>query len=167
MVYIFLADGFEDMEAVATFDILKRAGICVKTVGVTGRIVVSAHGLSVNADKTIDGSGYPDADAVVLPGGMPGASNLRKNAFVMKAVDTAFRGGKVIAAICAAPGVVLSGTGVLEGRRYTCYPGFETDEGEYTAAVTECDGNLVTANGPEAAMLFGKALVRILQDRGN
>lgn len=167
MVYIFLADGFEDMEAVVTFDILKRAGVGVKTVGVTGKTVTSAHGLSVNADETVNGSGYPDADAVVLPGGMPGASNLRKNGSVMKAVDTAFRGGKVIAAICAAPGVVLSGTGVLEGRKYTCFPGFETEEGEYTAAVTECDGGLLTANGPEAAPLFGKALVRILQDRGN
>ena len=158
MVYIFLADGFEEMEAVIPFDMLKRAGKTVKTVGIGGKTVTGAHGLCVTADVTEDELDFSDMDGIVLPGGMPGAENLKNSKTVEDAIKFAMDNDKVIGAICAAPGVVLSGTGALFGKRYTCYPGFETEEGEYTAKDFEADGKLITANGPYAASDFAKML---------
>lgn len=158
MVYIFLADGFEDMEAVQPRDLLLRAGIKVKTVGIGAKTVKSAFGLAVTADITEDEFDPSDADAVVFPGGMPGAANLAASKTVKNAVAFALGHNRVIGAICAAPGVVLANTGALSGKRYTCYPGYETAEGTYTAAKTERDGNLITANGPAAAAKFAAAL---------
>ena len=159
MVYLFLANGFEDMEAVVPYDMLKRAGIEVLTVGVGAKTVKSAHGLTVTADISESEAELSDIDAVILPGGMPGAANLKASETVALAVDFALKNKKVIGAICAAPGVVLSGTGALEGKRYTCFPGFETEEGEYTAENCVTDGRLVTAAGPLCAMDFAAALI--------
>ena len=154
MVYIFLANGFEDMEAIAPLDILQRAGLKVKTVGIGGKNIKSAHGLSVTADLEEQDFAFSDVDAIVLPGGMPGAVNLKKSAVVEKAVKSALNKNVVIGAICAAPGTVLCGTGALNGKNYTCFPGFEVNEGKYTASKVEHDGNLITANGPGAAIDF-------------
>lgn len=154
MVYIFLANGFEDMEAITTFDILKRAGLEVKTVGIGAKNVKSAHGLSVIADMEEKEFKFSNVDAIVFPGGMPGALNLKKSAVVDKAIKSALENDILIGAICAAPGVVLSGTGALCGKNYTCFPGFETDEGKYTSTKVEHDGKLITANGPGAATEF-------------
>ncbi|HRW56799.1 MAG TPA: DJ-1/PfpI family protein [Oscillospiraceae bacterium] len=159
MVYLFLADGFEETEAVTTYDILKRAGLTVKIVGVGGKTVCGAHGLTVEADVSENAAGLSDAEMIVLPGGMPGARNLKNSTAVSRAVETALAGNKIIGAICAAPGVVLAGTGALCGKRWTCYPGYEVPEGRYTGMRTERDGNLITANGPGAAPEFAFLLV--------
>ena len=163
MVYLFLADGFEDIEAITTLDLLQRAGINVTTVGVGTQTVKSAHGLTVTADMPETKWKPKDMEAVILPGGMPGASNLKKSETVSEAIRFALENQKIIAAICAAPGVVLEGTGALNGRRYTCFPGFEKEEGNYTAKRCERDGNLITANGPGAAMEFSYTLIAVLR----
>lgn len=162
MVYIFLANGFEDMEAVQPRDLLLRAGIEVKTVGVGAKTVKSAFGLTVTADITEDEFNPADADAVVFPGGMPGAANLAASETVKSAVAYALEHDRVIAAICAAPGVVLANTGALSGKKYTCFPGFEVAEGAYTAAKAERDGKLVTGSGPAAAAEFAALLAGAL-----
>ena len=153
MVCLYLANGFEETEAVTTYDILKRAGLAVTVVGVGGKTIRGAHGLTVEADvpETADLS---DPDMIVLPGGMPGARNLKNSGAVSRAIRNALAGNKIIGAICAAPGVVLAGTGALTGKRWTCYPGFEVPEGRHTGVRAERDGNLITANGPGAAPEF-------------
>lgn len=165
MVYLFLADGFEDMEAIVPYDMLKRAGIDVLTVGVGSKTVKSTHGLIVTADISEEETDEAAADAVILPGGMPGASNLRASKAVASAVSSALKNGKMIGAICAAPGVVLSGTGALGGKRYTCFPGFETEEGEYCDVGCVTDGKLITAAGPLYAMDFANALIEALNGK--
>lgn len=159
MVYIFLANGFEEMEAVVPFDLMKREGIPVTTVGIGGKSVTGAHGLSVTADIAENELFFEDTEAIVLPGGMPGALNLKNSETVNNAITFALHNDIIIGAICASPGVVLSGTGALSSKKYTCYPGFEVSEGIYTAEKTEIDGKLITANGPESAACFAKALI--------
>lgn len=162
MVYLFLADGFEDMEAVVPFDLMKRAGIDVKTVGIGKKTAVSAHGLSVTADIFENEVSYKAAEAFVFPGGWPGAKNLKDSKIVNDAITFALDNDIIIGAICASPGYVLSGTGALDGKKYTCFPGFEVMEGEYTAKNLEIDGKLITANGPQSAKDFGLALVEAI-----
>ncbi len=162
MVYIFLANGFEDMEAVTPYDLLKRAGMEVKTVGVGEKTVKSAHGLFVTADITEEEVNLDEMEAVVLPGGMPGAINLKISKYVNNALTFAMHNNRVIAAICASPGVVLSKTGALTDKNYTCFPGFEVEEGNYTAGKTEVDGKLITANGPASAILFSTEIIKAL-----
>ncbi len=159
MVCLYLADGFEETEAITTYDILKRAGLPLTIIGVGGKILRGAHGLAVEADVLENADGLSDADMVVLPGGMPGAQNLRNSAAVSRAIQNALAGNRIIGAICAAPGVVLAGTGVLRGKRWTCCSGFEVPEGHYTGACAERDGNLITANGPGATREFAFLLV--------
>lgn len=163
MVYIFLANGFEEMEAVIPFDLMKREGIAVKTVGIGGKNITGAHGLCVTADISENEVSLSDAEAIVFPGGMPGALNLKNSETVNNAITFALHNDIIIGAICASPGVVLSGTGALNGKKYTCFPGFEVSEGEYTAEMTETDWKLITANGPEAADSFAKALISALK----
>ncbi|MBQ8788707.1 MAG: DJ-1/PfpI family protein [Oscillospiraceae bacterium] len=159
MVYLFLADGFEDMEAVVPFDLMKRAGIDVVTVGVGKTAVKSAHGLSVTAEISEENVDFKKAEAFVFPGGWPGAKNLKNSETVNNAITFALHNDIIIGAICASPGYVLSGTGALSGKKYTCFPGFEVPEGEYTAEKIEIDGKLITANGPASAKDFALALV--------
>ncbi len=163
MVYLFLADGFEDMEAVVPFDLLKRAGTEVKTVGIGKKEIKSAHGLSVAAELLEKDVCFDKAEAFVFPGGWPGAKNLKDSETVNNAITFALHNDIIIGAICASPGYVLSGTGALSGRKYTCFPGFEVDEGEYTAENLVIDGKLITANGPQSAKDFGLALVRAVK----
>ncbi|MDE7442542.1 MAG: DJ-1/PfpI family protein [Muribaculaceae bacterium] len=162
--YLFLAPGFEEIEALATVDVLRRSGMEVITVavGVAGP-VVGAHGIPVVADTSVDQ--LPDeleAEWLIAPGGMPGASNLAacdKLCAMLKAQSA--RGGH-IAAICAAPAVVLAPLGLLEGRNATCYPGFENqceDQGAVMKAVrVVVDGNIITGNGPSSAIPFALAI---------
>ncbi len=165
MVYLFLADGFEDVEATVPFDFLQRAGISVKTVGVGHKTVKSAHGLTVTADMDESEWKQDAVEAVIFPGGMPGAANLKNSAVVSEAIRFAIREKKVLAAICAAPGVVLSKTGALNEKRYTCFPGFEVNEGIFTAKKVEWDGKLITANGPGAATEFAYTLIEALRGK--
>lgn len=124
-VYEFLATGFEDIEALIPLDIMRRAGVDFKTVSVTGdRLVESAHGVKLEADLLIEEANFSDADLIMLPGGLPGATNLNAHEGVRRALVEQNARGKMIGAICAAP-MVLGGLGMLEGKRATCYPGFE------------------------------------------
>lgn len=159
MVYLFLADGFEDMEAVIPFDLMKRAGIEVETVGIGGKTIKSAHGLSVIADISEEEVDFGKAEAFVFPGGWPGAKNLKNSKTVNEAITFALHNDIIIGAICASPGYVLSKTGALSEKRYTCFPGFEVEEGIYTAEKLEIDGKLITAAGPAFAEDFALALV--------
>lgn len=161
--YVFLADGFEDVEALIPVDVLRRGGVDVTTVSIMGDYMVeTAHGVRLMADTLIEDVDTSDADLLLLPGGMPGASNLFGCEAVGKAVK-AQAAGKRVAAICAAPAVVLAQLGVLKGKRATCYPGFENLLGEngadYTAELVTVDGNITTAEGPAAAFPFAYELL--------
>lgn len=167
MIYTFLADGFEDIEALAPVDIMRRAGLQVETVSITDEIVVNtAHGVSIVADKTLAEIDFDDAQLLFLPGGLPGATNLDACQMLREGLVAHNKAGRPIAAICAAP-LVLGHLGLLEGKRATCYPGFETElkGAEYTASLVEKDGLFVTGKGPGAAMELGYVLVEMLKDK--
>lgn len=161
MVCVFLADGFEEMEALAPVDILRRAGVTVQTVGVGGKTVTGSHGIPVVADAADHELVLSDdLQAVVLPGGMPGTKNLEKSAVVQAALDYAAAHDCLIAAICAAPSV-LGHRELLRGRRATCYPGFESElyGAVVTGASVEVDGRIVTARGAGVSLDFGLQLL--------
>jgi 4-methyl-5(b-hydroxyethyl)-thiazole monophosphate biosynthesis len=168
MIYVFLADGFEAAEALVTVDILRRAGHKVTCVGVDKKEIVGAHGIKITADiKT--GEFSPVAlQAVVLPGGMPGTRNLMANATVCNAAKTAFKQGKLVAAICAAPSI-LGRLGLLKGKAATCYPGFEEEliGARYVNSPAVTDGNIITAKGAGAVFEFGFAIVDNLAGKIN
>ncbi len=164
MVYMFLAEGFEEIEALCPLDLLRRAGVDVKTVAVgNSKTVIGAHNIPVIAD--ILESEYSDEhpDMVILPGGMPGTLNLDKSETVHCAIDSATRDNAYVAAICAAPSI-LGGRGLLNGKEAICYPGFED---KLTGAVISknrvvVDGKTITAAGMGVALEFGLALVSLL-----
>ena len=169
-VYVFLADGFEDVEALIPIDVLRRGGVEVVTVSTTDfPLVESAHGVNIEADLQFEQCDFSDADLLMLPGGMPGASNLYAHEGVCQAVMAQFAAGKKIAAICAAPAVVLAQLGVLDGKKATCYPGFEKALAEagatYTADLVTVDGNLTTGEGPAAAFPYAYELLAQLVDK--
>ncbi len=160
MNYVFLADGFEEIEALAVVDILRRCGIETKTVSITDTLVVDGtHGVPVTADITLSEADLDAASALILPGGLPGADNLQACDKLNKALVKAFEDGRIVAAICAAP-KVLGALGILDGKKATCYPGVE---GQLTGAtyLTDSvvrDGNLITSRGPATATCFAFAL---------
>ncbi len=165
MVYCFLADGFEEVEAIAPIDMLRRAGVEVKTVGVTGDIIDGRHGIKVIPDIDIkDIILDEELEAVILPGGLPGATNLEESADVQKAIDFATANCKYICAICAAP-QILGHKGLVKGKKAIAYPGFESElEG---AVISEehvvHDGNIITAKGAGVATEFGLKIVSVLK----
>ena len=166
-VYVFLADGFEDVEALIPIDVLRRGGVEVVTVSTTEfPLVESAHGVNIEADMQFEQSDYADADLIMLPGGMPGASNLFEHEGVCKVVMNQFAAGKKVAAICAAPAVVLAQLGVLDGKKATCYPGFEKALKEagatYTGDLVTVDGNITTGEGPAAAFPYAYSILALL-----
>ncbi len=161
MIYVFLATGFEDIEAIAPVDIMRRAGLKVQTVSITGeQIVVSAHGVGIASDLMLSEVDFSQAEMLVLPGGLPGSTNLDACQPLTRAIKCHFEEGGAIAAICAAP-LVFGHLGLLKGRRATCYPGVETElkGATYTAAIVERDGNIITGKGPAAAFEFGYTIV--------
>lgn len=161
--YLFLADGFEETEALATVDMLRRAGIGVSTVSVNPtHEVTGAHGIKVYADAIISATDISGAEWLILPGGLPGASNLAGCAKLTEALVKQHLSGGKIAAICASPAVVLAPLGILDGRKATCYPGFEAQCEKAVMcsdAVVALD-TLVTANGPGSTFKFALAIVR-------
>ena len=160
-IFVFLADGFEEIEALTPVDILRRAGLSVKTVSVMDEQVVSgAHGVPVMADMMFDEVNAEDAEMILLPGGLPGATNLDAHQGLSQMILDFAKEEKPLAAICAAP-LVFGNRGLLEGKKATCYPGFETylKGAQYTAALVEKDGNFITGKGPGAAMEFAFAIV--------
>lgn len=164
MVYVFLAEGFEIIEALAPVDMLRRAKIDVMTVGVTGSAVKSSCGVEVNADISIDEFCEENIDAVILPGGMPGTLNLEKNEIVQHAVDSAVKNNNLVCAICAAPSI-LGHKGLLEDKNAIAFPGFEQ---ELSGALISdkyvvTDGNFITAKGAGVATEFGLEIVKQLK----
>ena len=164
MVYLFLANGFEEIEALAPLDLLRRAGVEVTTVGIGGDRIVGSHGIAVEAD--IPEGLFADAhpDMIILPGGMPGSRHLDESRTVDVALKAATRSGAILAAICAAP-MVLGRRGLLEGKRAICFPGFEGELRGATIASERVvrDGNVITAAGMGVAVEFGLALVAALK----
>ncbi len=163
-VYVFFADGFEEIEALASVDVLRRAGLEVEMVSVTpDEIVTGAHGVSMFCDVNIVNCDFSDAELLLLPGGMPGAATLGESEPLRKALLRQAEAGKPLAAICAAP-MVLGKLGLLRGKKATCYPGFEEhlEGADYTANLVEQEGNIITGKGPGAAIPFALAIVELL-----
>ena len=166
MVYIFLAEGFEEIEALTAVDILRRAGVAVTTVGVGGEYVTGSHNITVKADIEDKNAAPENIDMVVLPGGMPGTLNLEKSETVNLFVDKAAEADAYIAAICAAPSI-LGKKGLLAGKWATCYPGFE----EYLkdAVIEDCDvtvcENVICGRAMGCAVDFALELVEALTDK--
>ncbi len=161
MIYVYLADGFEETEAITPIDLLRRAEKKVITVGLGDNIIVSSHGIPVVTDTIIQEAPLTDElEMIVLPGGMPGTLNLEKSEYVQKAIDFCMEKNITIGAICAAPSI-LGHKGLLKGKKAVCYKGFETQlEGaEIGTEAVAVDGNIVTARGAGVAVQFGLALV--------
>ena len=160
MFYVFLANGFEEIEALAPVDFLKRMGVQVVTVGVSGKNICGAHNITVEADILLSDVQLNDElQGVMLPGGMPGAENLDNCPDVHRAIDYCVDNNKIVCAICAAP-FILGKKGLLQGKRATCFPGFE---GELEGATVlpdgvVTDGNIITARGAGVAWEFGAAI---------
>ena len=160
-IFVFLATGFEEIEALTPVDVLRRAGLNVQTVSVMNeQTVVGAHGIPVVADKMFAEIKPEDAEMLLLPGGLPGATNLDEHAGLSELILKFAEAGKPLAAICAAP-LVFGNRGLLDGKKATCYPGFETylQGAEYTANLVEVDGNFITGKGPGAALEFAFVIV--------
>lgn len=165
MVYVFFAKGFEEIEALAPVDVLRRANIEVKTVGVTGKQVRGSHNISVSCDITINEATFDNLDGIILPGGMPGTTNLEADETVQKFIDYAVENGKIIGAICAAP-MILGHKGLLRGKNAVCFTGFEK---ELTGAhvldrPAVRDGNIVTGWGAGGALDFAIAFLEAISD---
>lgn len=161
MIYVFLAQGFEEVEALTPVDMLRRAEKKVVTVGVGDNIIVSSHGIPVVADTIAQEAPLTDElEMIVLPGGMPGTLNLEKSEYVQAAIAFCMEKNIPIAAICAAPSI-LGHLGLLEGRRAVCYTGFETQlkAAQVCNTAVEADGNIITARGAGVAMQFALKLV--------
>ncbi|MBR5323167.1 MAG: DJ-1/PfpI family protein [Clostridia bacterium] len=167
MVYLFLANGFEEIEALTPIDMLRRAKIEVTSVSVNEtRKVIGAHNIEVFADKTISEVNIENIDAVILPGGLPGADNLRLNEKVQAFIDAAARNSKLICAICAAPRI-LGEKGLLVGKKAVCYPGFEQylTGAEIAESGCVCDGNIITAKAMGKSVDFSLAIIEVLTDK--
>ena len=156
MIHILLATGFEEIEAVTTIDILRRCGLEVKILSVTGaRMITGAHGIAVNADGLLRKSTIVESECIILPGGMPGVTNLQASDCLRKCTQNQLVQGRLVAAICAAP-MALGAWGLLEGKTVTCYPSCQSglNGGKYLRKRVIRDGNLITANGPGSASDF-------------
>lgn len=167
MIYLFLADGFEEIEALATADVIRRAGLELETVGITSQAVRGSHNITVMADRFIDEIEPDDSlQAVILPGGLPGTTNLEQCQALQHILSYAYRHGKILAAICAAPSI-LGHCGFLKGKTAICYPGYEKElAGATIAQAPVCrDGNIITAAGAGVSIDFGAEIVAALCGR--
>ncbi|MBQ7236723.1 MAG: DJ-1/PfpI family protein [Clostridia bacterium] len=165
-VAVLIANGTEEIEALTPVDVLRRAGVECDLVSVNGTYPIGSHGITVKEDKTIDDVDLLAYGAIVVPGGMPGATNIADNSKVINALKNAMQKNKVVAAICASPAVVLATSGFIDGKTATCYPAQAFIEmmsvTNYTGADVEVDGNVITANGPKSAMKFALAICQKL-----
>lgn len=170
-VYIFLANGFEEIEALATLDVLRRGGVDVKTVSVLyDKFVTGSHKTTVVADMTygefkaeVQLDGTDESDVMIFPGGMPGTRNLAENGEIINFMRLHYAEGGAVAAICAAPGLVVSQLPSLQGKHFTCFDGFEDAPvargGIYEQKPAVRDGNLITGRGAGCAVEFGLAIL--------
>ncbi len=165
-VAIFLASGFEEIEALTVVDLLRRVHVDIDMVSITGeKRAIGAHDIVVETDKIINQLNFSEYDMLILPGGMPGTLNLEACEVLMNQVDTFYQQEKYVAAICAAPSI-LGHKGMLDGRKACCYPGFEKDlNGAEVSMEPVCvDGKIITARGMGCAIEFGLKIVEILLD---
>lgn len=160
MVYVLLADGFEEVEALTPVDLLRRAGAEVQTVGITGKTVKGARGIPVVADILPEEVEWEETEMVVLPGGMPGTMNLNNSPFVHDIVEFCAKTDRYLAAICAAPSIILGGMDLLNGRRAICYPGMEDGMTGAEVVHQNCciDERIITGRAAGAAVDFSLAL---------
>ncbi len=167
MIYVHLAEGFEEVEALTAVDVLRRAELDVKTVSVTGsRKVTGTHGVPVEADILFEEADYDKCDMIVLPGGMPGSSNLEAHEGLAAHIKAFAKNGKKLAAICAAP-MVFGTCGILDGKNATIYPGMESflKGAKPTGEAATVDGNIITGQGPALAMEFALTLVENIKGK--
>ncbi len=157
-VAVLLAPGFEEIEAVTIIDVLRRAGVDVKCVAIDADHAVGSHQIAIVPDSRLEDLRAESLDALVLPGGLPGATNLRDHAGVQTLIQECAQRGALVAAICAAP-IALEAAGVLAGKRATSYPGFELSSAEYREDRVVEDGQIVTSRGPGTALEFSLTLV--------
>ena len=165
MVYVLLGTGFEETEAIAPIDLLRRAGVQVLTVGINGKVVYGGHGIGIEADITLGEMDLTDLEMIVLPGGLGGVASIRASKEAMDAISFAFENDRYVAAICAGP-TVLADLHITDGRKATCYPGCESGMG--TAFVAEnapcvTDGKIITGTSAGCAVPFGLALIAALK----
>ncbi|HFU4203855.1 TPA: DJ-1 family glyoxalase III [Streptococcus suis] len=165
-IAVILANGFEEIEALTPVDVLRRAQFEVDIVGLTNNQVVGSHGITVITDKVFTGD-LSIYDMIVLPGGMPGSVNLRDDKRLIQALQSQSQEGAYIGAICAAP-IVLDAAGVLEGRKFTCFPGKEKDiiSGHHVESKVVVDGHIVTSRGAGTSLDFAYTLVDLLGGDG-
>ena len=165
MVYVLLADGCEEIEALCPVDVLRRGGCEVKTVGITGKIVTGSHGIKIEAD-ILPEEVKEDIELVVFPGGLPGSDNLDASLYADKFIEIANKNGGRIAAICAAP-YILGKRGLLKGKKATCYPSdkfiSQLDGADYTAESVVTDGNITTGAGMGVSFKFACELLKLLK----
>ena len=162
-VAILFADGFEEVEAITPLDFLRRAGVAAIATGVSTRDVVGAHDIRVNTDITLDELAS-NLDGVVIPGGTRGAENIAASDEAIELITRLLHEGNLVAAICAAPGIVLGEHGLIGDRRFTCYPGFQdrASSGSFVEERVVVDGNLLTSRGPGTAAEFAEAIISYL-----
>ena len=165
MVYMLLGTGFEETEAIAPLDLLRRAGVEIATVGVTGKMVYGSHNIGIEADILIDEMDLSNLDMIILPGGLGGVASARASKPALDALKFAWDNGKFVAAICAGP-TVLADLGITDGKMATCYPGCEGGMGsaimQDNAAVIR-DGRLITGTSAGCAIPFGLKLIEVLK----
>ena len=165
MVYILLGTGFEEVEALAPLDLMRRAGIEVLTVGINGATVYGGHNIGIAADISPEEMDLTALDMIVLPGGLGGVASVRACPAAMDSLKFAWDNGKFVAAICAGP-TVLADLGITDGKNATCYPGCETGMGCATVIPGQAvvrDGNLITGTSAGCAIPFGLALIEALK----
>ena len=164
MVYMLLGTGFEETEAIAPLDLLRRAGVEVATVGLNGKVIKGSHNIPVVADLEIGEMDLTDLEMIILPGGLGGVASIKACDAALEAIRFAWENGKFVAAICAGP-TILASLGITDGKNATCYPGCETQMGTAnmvnTAAVT--DGKIITGTSAGCAVPFGLALIAALK----
>ncbi len=165
MIYMFLADGFEETEALVTLDMLRRAGIEIKTAGVGSVTPRGAHAITVTADMPAEQISFDSLSGIILPGGMPGTENLYADDSVIRALDYCVANGLLVAAICAAP-IIPGRKGYLSGKKAVCYPGFENElqGADLYDGVCVTDGNIITAKGAGCVFEFSYDIISFLLD---
>ena len=165
-VAVVFAEGFEEIEALSPVDVFRRAGFDCSMLGLESASVTGSHGIQVAMDGVFDGN-FDEFDLMVLPGGMPGSTNLRDHEGLIASLQEAARAGKYVAAICAAP-IVLERAGLLEERKFTCFPGVEEQiaSGDHQTDLVVVDGNIITSRGAGTALTFAYALVDLLGGDG-
>ena len=165
MVYMLLGTGFEETEAIAPLDLLRRAGLEVMSVGVNGKVVYGSHNIGIEADILLSEMDLTDLDMIILPGGLGGVTSVRASGEAMNALRFAWENGKFVAAICAGP-TVLADLGITSGKQATCFPGCEDGMGDaklIADAAAVRDGRLITGTSAGCAIPFGLELIKALK----